>query len=173
MQSLKKKFQEEMKSVLEPFLTSQAEHLLDLHIMAPAMLALLDLTADFIRSFGQEKVRRNVADFSDQEHYAVNLLLTPAEKPTELALQIAQRYAEIMVDEYQDTNEVQNCIFTAISRKGKNLFTVGDVKQSIYRFRLAQPEIFLEKYQSYRHAADAAPGEARKILLKRNFRSRP
>ena len=173
MQSLKKKFQEEMKSVLEPFLTSQAEHLLDLHIMAPAMLALLDLTADFIRSFGQEKVRRNVADFSDQEHYAVNLLLTPAEKPTELALQIAQRYAEIMVDEYQDTNEVQNCIFTAISRKGKNLFTVGDVKQSIYRFRLAQPEIFLEKYQRYRHAADAAPGEARKILLKRNFRSRP
>ena len=84
MQSLKKKFQEEMKSVLEPFLTSQAEHLLDLHIMAPAMLALLDLTADFIRSFGQEKVRRNVADFSDQEHYAVNLLLTPAEKPTDL-----------------------------------------------------------------------------------------
>ena len=77
------------------------------------------------------------------------------------------------MDEYQDTNEVQNRIFDAISRKGENLFTVGDVKQSIYRFRLAQPEIFLEKYRLYRHAAAAASGQARKILLTRNFRSRP
>lgn len=78
-----------------------------------------------------------------------------------------------MVDEYQDTNQVQNCIFDAMSRKGENLFTVGDVKQSIYRFRLAQPEIFLEKYESYRHASTALPGQARKILLTCNFRSRP
>ena len=68
---------------------------------------------------------------------------------------------------------MQNRIFDAISRKGENLFTVGDVKQSIYRFRLAQPEIFLEKYRLYRHAAAAASGQARKILLTRNFRSRP
>ena len=77
------------------------------------------------------------------------------------------------MDEYKDTKKLQNCIFSAISHKGENLFTVGDVKQSIYRFRLAQPEIFLEKYQSYRHADAAAPGQARKILLTRNFRSRP
>ena len=77
------------------------------------------------------------------------------------------------MDEYKYTNEVQNRIFDAISRKGENLFTVGDVKQSIYRFRLAQPEIFLEKYRLYRHAAAAASGQARKILLTRNFRSRP
>ncbi len=173
MQDLKKKYQTEMSAVCEPFLTSQAEHLLDLHVMAPAMLALLDLTADFIRDFQQEKVRRNAADFSDQEHYAVDLLVSADGSPTDLARQISQQYLEIMVDEYQDTNDVQNCIFDAISRKGENLFTVGDVKQSIYRFRLAQPEIFLEKYLRYCHADSAAPGQARKILLKRNFRSRP
>jgi len=173
MKALKERFGKELKEVMEPFSTSQAEHLMDLHVMAPAMLALLDLTAEFIRALQQEKVRRNVADFSDQEHYAVELLLTADGSPTELARQIAESYVEIMVDEYQDTNEVQNCIFSAISRKGGNLFTVGDVKQSIYRFRLAQPEIFLEKYQSYCHADTAAPGQARKILLTRNFRSRP
>ena len=173
MKALRDRFSKELKDVLEPFAATQAEHLLDLHVMAPAMLALLDLTADFIRSFQQEKVRRNAADFSDQEHYAVDILLTADGRPTELAQQIADRYVEIMVDEYQDTNEVQNRIFDAISRKGENLFTVGDVKQSIYRFRLAQPEIFLEKYRLYRHAAAAASGQARKILLTRNFRSRP
>ena len=173
MKALKERFGKELKEVMEPFSTSQAEHLLDLHVMAPAMLALLDLTAEFIRALQQEKVRRNAADFSDQEHYAVELLLSADGSPTELARQIAENYVEIMVDEYQDTNEVQNCIFSAISHKGENLFTVGDVKQSIYRFRLAQPEIFLEKYQSYRHADAAAPGQARKILLTRNFRSRP
>ena len=77
-----------------------------------------------------------------------------------------------MVDEYQDTNEVQNCIFSAISREGKNLFTVGDVKQSIYRFRLADPRIFLDHYLRYPHAADAAEGESAKLLLSKNFRSR-
>ena len=173
MKALKERFGKELKEVMEPFSTSQAEHLLDLHVMAPAMLALLDLTAEFIRALQQEKVRRNAADFSDQEHYAVELLLADDGSSTELARQIAGNYVEIMVDEYQDTNEVQNCIFSAISRRGENLFTVGDVKQSIYRFRLAQPEIFLEKYQSYRHADAAAPGQARKILLTRNFRSRP
>ncbi len=173
MQKLKERFQKELKEVMEPFAVTQAEHLEDLRAMAPAMLALVDLTADFTESFQQEKVRRNVADFSDQEHYAVELLTDAAGAPTELAKQISREYVEIMVDEYQDTNQVQNCIFDAISRKGENLFTVGDVKQSIYRFRLAQPEIFLEKYESYRHASAALPGQARKILLTCNFRSRP
>ena len=173
MKKLKGRFAGELPKIVEPFAASQAEHLLDLHIMAPAMLALLDLTADYIRELQREKVRRNVADFSDQEHYAVELLVTPDGRPTELATRISQRYVEIMVDEYQDTNEVQNCIFSAISRSGENLFTVGDVKQSIYGFRLAQPEIFLEKYRAYAHADAAKPGQPRKILLTRNFRSRP
>lgn len=92
MKALKERFGKELKEVMEPFSTSQAEHLMDLHVMAPAMLALLDLTAEFIRALQQEKVRRNVADFSDQEHYAVELLLTADGSPTELARQIAESY---------------------------------------------------------------------------------
>ncbi len=159
----------EMEAV---FGVTQQEHLSDLHAMAPAMLALTELTADFARRYQAEKVRRNAMDFSDQEHYAIALLRQEDGRPTELAQQVAQRYREIMVDEYQDTNEVQNCIFSAISRQEQNLFTVGDVKQSIYRFRLADPTIFLRKYQEYVPAAAAEDGQPRKVLLSRNFRSR-
>ena len=112
----------------EVFSVTSAEAMEDLRAMAPAMLALLKLTADFSRAYQDEKRRRNAADFSDQEHEAIDLLLGADGQPTDLARTVAQRYREIMVDEYQDTNEVQNCIFSAISREGKNLFTVGDVK---------------------------------------------
>ena len=131
----------------EVFSVTSAEAMEDLRAMAPAMLALLKLTADFSRAYQEEKRRRNAADFSDQEHEAIDLLLGADGQPTGLARTVSQRYREIMVDEYQDTNEVQNCIFSAISREGKNLFTVGDVKQSIYRFRLADPRIFLDHRQ--------------------------
>ncbi|RAZ93513.1 hypothetical protein DK853_39885, partial [Klebsiella oxytoca] len=79
----------------------------------------------------QEKLRRNVTDFSDQEHYAVRLLPGEDGRPTPLAAVMSERYLEVMVDEYQDTNQVQNCIFDALARGGRSLFTVGDVKQSI------------------------------------------
>ncbi len=160
------------KGVDEVFSVTSAEAMEDLRAMAPAMLALLKLTADFSRAYQEEKRRRNAADFSDQEHEAIDLLLGADGQPTDLARTVSQRYREIMVDEYQDTNEVQNCIFSAISREGKNLFTVGDVKQSIYRFRLADPRIFLDHYLRYPHAADAAEGESAKLLLSKNFRSR-
>ena len=84
-------------------------------MMAPAMLALIDLTERFALAYQAEKVRRNVLDFSDQEHCAVDLLLDDDGRPTPLALQVGGRYREVMVDEFQDTNEVQNCIFRAIS----------------------------------------------------------
>ena len=148
------------------------EYLQDLRMMAPAMLALIRLTQAFTEAYQAEKVRRNVMDFSDQEHYAIDILTDGSGAPTDLAQQIAGRYREIMVDEYQDTNEVQNCIFSAISREEQNLFVVGDVKQSIYRFRLADPTIFLEKYLRYCDAENAKEGEGRKVLLSRNFRSR-
>ena len=155
-----------------PYETAEAELLGDMQAIAPAMEALLALTEDFDRRFRAEKVRRNAMDFSDQEHYAVQLLSRPDGTPTELGEQVSLRYREIMVDEYQDTNEVQDCIFQAISREGGNLFTVGDVKQSIYRFRLADPTIFLEKYRRYADAAKAADGQPRRMVLSRNFRSR-
>ena len=144
----------------------------DLRLSAPAMDALLALCGDFSQAYRREKLRRNVADFSDQEHCAVRLLLGEDGQPTELAELVGSRYREVMVDEYQDTNEVQNCIFTAVSHGGRTLFTVGDVKQSIYRFRLADPSIFLEKYRQFPDAAEAEEGQPRRILLSQNFRSR-
>ena len=155
------------------FALSSREAMEDLEAMAPAMVSLLQLTERFDRAYHREKLRRNVADFSDQEHYAVELLLDGEGNPTELCCRVGARYGEIMVDEYQDTNEVQNCIFEALSSQRKNLFTVGDVKQSIYRFRLADPTIFLEKYRRFKSCGQAGEGEERKILLSRNFRSRP
>ncbi|MDE7220624.1 MAG: helicase-exonuclease AddAB subunit AddA, partial [Oscillospiraceae bacterium] len=144
----------------------------DLQQLAPAMKALLELCISFSAAYQKEKLRRNVSDFSDQEHYAVRLLLGEEGCPTPLAETVAARYREVMVDEYQDTNQVQNCIFDAISQNGRNLFTVGDVKQSIYRFRLADPTIFLQQYRIYPDASDAMEGEPRRILLSQNFRSR-
>ena len=154
------------------FTASATEAAEDLRAMAPAMVALLRLTAEFSRAYQTEKRRRNAADFSDQEHEAIHLLVDADGAPTELAETVGARYREIMVDEYQDTNEVQNRIFEAISRGGRNLFTVGDVKQSIYRFRLADPTIFLDRYRNDPHASDAAEGERAKLILSRNFRSR-
>lgn len=163
---------ETVKGFAELFAASSDEAVEDLRTMAPAMLALIDLTADFSRRYNEEKRRRNAADFSDQEHEAIRLLVAENGEPTELAALVSTRYREIMVDEYQDTNEVQNRIFDAISRKGENLFTVGDVKQSIYRFRLADPRIFLQHYNTWPPLAAADEHESAKLLLSCNFRSR-
>lgn len=163
---------ETVKGFAELFAASSDEAVEDLRTMAPAMLALIDLTADFSRRYNEEKRRCNAADFSDQEHEAIRLLVAENGEPTELAALVSTRYREIMVDEYQDTNEVQNRIFDAISCKGENLFTVGDVKQSIYRFRLADPRIFLQHYNTWPPLAAADEHESAKLLLSRNFRSR-
>lgn len=149
-----------------------AQALADLHTTAPAMQALLALTLDFGAAYAAEKRRRSLVDFSDLEHMAAQLLTDEDGAPTELARQLSGRYTEIMVDEYQDVSEVQDLIFRAVSRGGSNLFFVGDVKQSIYRFRLADPTIFLDKYARFADYRDALPGQPRRILLRENFRSR-
>ena len=116
-----KKLWEGAKSAMKKLGTmldvSGQEAMEDLAAMAPAMLALLKLTADFSEAYRQEKLRMNCADFSDQEHLALRLLLSEDGAPTELGRQTAGRYREIMVDEYQDTNEVQNAIFQAVSAR--------------------------------------------------------
>ncbi len=142
----------------------------DMDAAAPAMEALLRLTLDFDREYAKEKRRAGIVDYADLEHMAAQLLTDEDGSPTEAARQVSRRYTEIMVDEYQDVSQVQDTIFRAVSREGKNLFLVGDVKQSIYRFRLADPEIFTRKYREYKD--DPAPGEPRRILLQENFRSR-
>ncbi len=162
----------EIAAALAPFTVTGVQAEEDMARVAPAMEALGDLCLAFSRAYGREKLRRNAADFSDQEHYAVALLIGPDGQPTEVARTVADRYREVMVDEYQDTNQVQNAIFDALSGGGRRLFAVGDVKQSIYRFRLADPTIFLEKYGTFPDYTEAAEGEPRRILLSRNFRSR-
>ena len=172
VRTVMEKCKTELKKLTAPYDTTEAEHLEDLRAIAPAMRGLLRLTASFAQRYQAEKVRRNTLDFSDQEHYALTLLASEDGSPTELGKQVSHRYREVMVDEYQDTNEVQNCIFRAASDDGRRLFAVGDVKQSIYRFRLAEPGIFLEKYRTFADADGAAEGQPRRMVLSRNFRSR-
>ncbi|WP_454941736.1 helicase-exonuclease AddAB subunit AddA, partial [Evtepia sp.] len=162
-----------VEGLLAPFQNPSAALLEDMALVYPAMMGLIDLVEDFAQSYAAEKKKRNLLDFSDLEHGAVRLLVGEDGSPTDLARQWGGQYAEIMVDEYQDTNQVQNAIFRALSQEGKNLFLVGDVKQSIYRFRLADPTIFLEKYRTFAPYTQAGEGEARKITLSKNFRSRP
>ena len=107
-----------------------------------ALTQLFQLVRRFARTYDREKRRLRVLDFADLEHGAVRLLLTPSGAPKPLAKELSARFTEIMLDEYQDTNEVQDRIFAAISRDEKNLFFVGDVKQAIYRWRNGRAEIF-------------------------------
>ena len=162
-----------MGALRDRFGADSAALLRDQRAAAPAMEALLDLTLEIDRAFSAEKRRRSALDFSDLEHCAAQLL-TDRESgaPTWIAAELAGRFTEIMVDEYQDVNAVQERIFRAVSRQERNLFFVGDVKQSIYRFRLADPTLFLEKYRAFVPWEQAAEGEGRKILLRENFRSR-
>ena len=139
---------------------------------APAMAALLDLALELDKSFTADKLRRGLLDFSDLEHYALQLLRARDGAPTAVARELSRRFAEILVDEYQDCSPIQDALFQAVSRAGQNLFLVGDVKQSIYRFRLADPGLFLEKYRRFARAEEAAEGQPRRILLHENFRSR-
>jgi len=158
---------------LETMLYADSAKLLDeMGRTESAMSALLALVLEFDREYAKDKQRLALVDYADLEHRSAELLTDEEDRPTELARQIAARYEEIMVDEYQDVSQVQDTIFRALSRSGRNLFLVGDVKQSIYRFRLADPEIFTEKYLRYRDAEQAAEGEPRRILLQENFRSR-
>ncbi len=144
----------------------------DMKAGAPALRALIELTLRFDKAYTEAKRRRAEVDFADLEHLTAQLLTNEDGTPTPLAREISQRYREIMVDEYQDVNRVQDDIFTALSDNGKNLFMVGDVKQSIYRFRLADPLIFTEKYARFAELGEAEENEPVKIMLRENFRSR-
>ncbi len=140
--------------------------------VAPAMRALVEIVQTFSTLFSAEKRRRNLVDFHDLEHFAIQLFYQKDGDVTLLAKGISDYFAEVLVDEYQDTNAVQDAIFQAVSQQGNKLFMVGDVKQSIYSFRLANPRIFLEKYQAFPDAEHAKEGQPRRVVLSKNFRSR-
>ena len=120
---------------------------------APMAAELVRLTLEFDETFTAEKRRKNLVDFHDLEHFALNIFVDEETgKIKKTAEEFRDNFKEIMIDEYQDSNEVQETILRAISREERgeyNLFMVGDVKQSIYRFRLARPELFMEKYDTY------------------------
>lgn len=138
----------------------------------PFVETLVLLTREFSEALSQRKRSRNVVDFNDIEHFALQILVDEKTgKATATARQFRKLYEEIMIDEYQDSNYVQETILRSISREEDgcfNLFMVGDVKQSIYRFRLSRPELFMEKYDTY----DTMEGNCRRIDLLDNFRSR-
>lgn len=148
------------------------EMLQDVAAMAPVISDLADLTLDFQEAFQQAKKAKNLLDFNDLEHFCLAILRDPESTvqhivPSVAALAYRERFAEVMVDEYQDTNGVQEMILRLVSRDN-NRFMVGDVKQSIYRFRLAEPALFMAKYNTYPLDEDSV---SRRIDLSHNFRS--
>ena len=159
------------KRLEKGFTLPSAQLLRDMRATAPAMRALLKLVGDFDAEYTRRKRRRSLLDFADLEHLAARLLTEPDGSPTETAREVSRRYAEVMVDEYQDVSLVQDMIIRAASDSGRRLFMVGDVKQSIYRFRLADPTIFLKKYESYADAPQPE-GVPRRVFLRESFRSR-
>ncbi len=137
---------------------------------------LFEVTNYFCEEISYLKTIKNIADYSDLEHWTIKLLSKDTDSgeinPSDIAFEISNRYAEIMVDEYQDINEIQNTIFKLINNNNK-IFCVGDVKQSIYKFRHSKPQIFLDKKSDYRLYSKEENNYPAKIILGKNFRSNP
>ena len=157
------------------FSQSFAAAVADLQKVKPFMQVICRLTQAFSQAFAAKKKERGVLDFNDMEHFAFRILRSGDSdngeiRPSAAALELQGRYNEVMVDEYQDTNPLQDAILSLVMRQETpGSFVVGDIKQSIYRFRMAEPGIFQEKYESYPKRG----GAYERILLRRNFRSRP
>ncbi len=160
------------KAIQKTFVYNTQDAIKDMHEMYPILEEIKYVTLKFSNKFTDKKSSKNIMDFSDIEHYALNILLKKNEsgkyEKTHIAKQYQEKFSEIAIDEYQDSNLVQEFILTAISNE-KNIFMVGDVKQSIYRFRQARPELFLDKYEKYGLEKNEY---GQKIKLFKNFRSR-
>ena len=148
---------------------------LDILDMYDILKSLKELVFNFEEKFIKNKQEKNIVDFNDIEHYALNILLKKNEngeyKPTQIAEKYKNKFKEIAIDEYQDSNLVQEYILSSISN-GKNMFMVGDIKQSIYKFRQARPELFISKYEIYSVEENQLDIPGIKIQLFKNFRSR-
>mgnify|MGYP002612020112 CR=1 FL=1 len=172
---MREQAKKQIKSLSEDYFADDDERLLQKqHLAGVQVKELVRLTQAFLLRYSAAKRKKNLVDFGDLEHLALNVLSekTPdGEKPTLVAAQYRESFEEIMIDEYQDSNQVQEEIMRAISMEpegGHNLFMVGDVKQSIYRFRLARPELFMDKYASF----STEESLQQRIDLHMNFRSR-
>ena len=172
------KIKKEFNKAVEIINCNSNDANLDIYEMYEKLNSLKQLVFDFEEKLLKNKKEKNILDFSDIEHYALNILLKKNDQsnyiPTEVALKYKNKFNEIAIDEYQDSNLVQEYILKSISN-GKNMFMVGDVKQSIYKFRQACPELFLAKYEDYKKTdgeQDVRKLNGIKIQLFKNFRSR-
>lgn len=172
IQAVRESCKDSMEQLLRPFADPSEQVLKDLAESAPAVRGMVKLVLAFRKAYEAAKRSKRILDFSDLEHRALDLLYGKSRTvPTAIAHEVGLRFREVMVDEYQDSNAVQDAIYSALTGRRQNCFMVGDVKQSIYQFRLADPGIFLEKYKAFCPAEEAASGEGRKVLLSSNFRS--
>ncbi len=159
-------------SIAKRLLYNSEDAYKDIFEMYDILVSLRDLVFNFDEDFKAKKKEKNLIDFNDIEHYALEVLVNKTEDgkiiPTDVAQRYREKFEEIAIDEYQDSSQIQEMILNSISN-GKNIFMVGDVKQSIYKFRKACPDLFIEKYENY----DLSGNEkGLKIKLFKNFRSR-
>ena len=167
------KVKDKIMGAIKSILTYNSERAYnDIYEMYEILRVLKDVILEFDKKIKEKKREKNIIDFNDIEHYALKILVKKDENgkyiPTDVAKKYQEKFEEIAIDEYQDSNEVQEYILKMVSR-GNNLFMVGDVKQSIYKFRQACPQLFLEKYKNYSLDGN---DEGLKIQLFKNFRSR-
>ena len=173
VKGLREEGKEAVKKLVKQYFFCDSEVMIaQLKKTEPMAHELVRLAIDFSDAFAAEKHRKNLVDFHDLEHFALKILVDEETKKARgTAEEFQDTFEEIMIDEYQDSNHVQETILRSISRESRgenNIFMVGDVKQSIYRFRLARPELFMEKYDTY----TTAESTAQRIDLHKNFRSR-
>ncbi|SDB21729.1 helicase-exonuclease AddAB subunit AddA [Eubacterium oxidoreducens] len=175
VKALREDVKKKIKEKIKDYAISAEEEVAALKVCKEYADELIHLTMQYAKRFFEKKQEKNILDFSDVEHLALKVLRNEQghHEITDAARELSQNYVEIMVDEYQDSNYVQEAILTAIARTDEqgiavNMFMVGDIKQSIYRFRMARPELFAEKYSRF----TLEESKEQKILLKQNYRSR-
>ncbi|MBP5610105.1 MAG: UvrD-helicase domain-containing protein, partial [Clostridia bacterium] len=170
VKTLLKRIRDDLKEIFAPlFCASSSDWQTLAKMHAPVSLVLYRLIRRFSELVAEEKRRRNVASFADVERAALRVLVSPDGTKTDVAEQIASRYDAVFVDEYQDVNQIQHAVFEAISRE-RNRFLVGDVKQSIYMFRRAEPSIFISLKRDYPPLERAGDGPNATVFLSDNFR---
>lgn len=177
IKSLRERWKQCWKSVGEMIAESGDIHLAEMKVLLPVVRGMFSAVKLFEEKYSALKSARGVMDFNDISHSVIKLLCNKENDSfatTEVAQKIGSRYVEVLIDEFQDTNELQNLLARMLTAGRRNLFMVGDVKQSIYRFRLAEPEIFQGYYSTYEdYGDDMEPGDPARIILSTNFRSRP
>ena len=171
---LRARAKKQIESLRTDFLLCTGEeYAADRRRAAPLVAALVRVTQQFADACFAAKCEEKLLDYADFEHLTLDLLLTPDNRRTPLCRTVSSRYSAVLVDEYQDTNALQDAIYFALARpEGDNLFFVGDIKQSIYRFRQADPQVFVDKQQHWQAYPQPAPQPA-SLALDANFRSAP